>query len=414
MTKYLSLQEFYYRDNSPSRDANIRDEAQRRLNNESVFRTNIEVQHGELFLAMPRELSITNEKLLRVERKVSQLWHELPGIAQWAYLRGLIMSEIVSTNEIEGVHSTRRQIEEALISAEAKTPPKEYKRFREFANLYLELTNKNHVYPKTPADIRKIYDAVVAGELEEKDRPDGNLFRKESVDIVDSTQKVLHSGNSPESAIIKKLEQMISLTKSPDIPSTFSAMIAHYLFEYIHPFYDGNGRTGRYLLALYLSEPLSLATVLSLSSIIAANKTKYYQAFTTAGALLNQAEITFFVIQMMEFVRLAQDSVMGNLENKKFLLNRAGASLASFRQEPYLLSNKEEAVLYQAAQHYLFAAFSEVSLSDIAKNNDVGVQTARKYTIALEEKGLLKAVSLKPLKFELTAEALRVFDIAEG
>jgi hypothetical protein len=91
---------------------------------------------------------------------------------------------------------------------------------------------------------------------------------------------------------------------------------------------------------------------------------------------------------MMEFVRLAQDSVIGSLENKKFLLNRAEMSLASFRQEPYLLSSKEEAVLYQAAQHYLFAAFPEVSLSEIAKNSNVGVQTARKYTIALEEKSL--------------------------
>ena len=65
------------------------------------------------------------------------------------------------------------------------------------------------------------------------------------------------------------IDRMIELVASPDIPQTYSAILSHFLFEYIHPFYDGNGRTGRYLLALYLSEPLSETTVLSLSRVIA-------------------------------------------------------------------------------------------------------------------------------------------------
>jgi Fic family protein len=414
MDKYTTLQELYYRDGSSGRDAAVLAEAKKRLSNDSTFRTGIDMGYAELFLAMPRQLSIINERLLRVERKVSQLWHELPGIAQGAYLRGLIMSEIVSTNEIEGVHSTRRQIEEALLSAEAKAAPKEYKRFREFANLYLELTNKNHVYPTTPAAIRKIYDAVVAGELKEGNQPDGDLFRKGTVDIVDSTQKILHSGVSPESAIIDMLKQMIALVDSPEIPSTFAAIIAHYVFEYVHPFYDGNGRTGRYLLALYLSEPLSLATVLSLSSIIAENKQKYYKAFTVTEAPLNRGELTSFVIQIMEFIRLAQDFVMENLASKKALLLRAEESLDNFRNEPYSLTEKEIKVMFQAVQHFLFAAFSEISLIEIARHSHVGAQTARKYTLSLEEKGLLRSVSFKPLKFEITQMAEQAFGIVEG
>lgn len=414
MTEYASLQKLYYGDQSPQRDKANQSEAEKRLNEESTFRTGIEIEPGELFLAMPRQLSLLNERLLRVERKTSQLWHELPGIAQWAYLRGLIMDEIVSTNKIEGVHSTRRQIENALAQAESKTPTTEFKRFKEFANLYLELTDKKHLYPQTPADIRKIYDSVVAGELEESQQPDGELFRKEAVDIVTAAQKVVHGGVVPESAIAKMLEQMIRLADSPEIPPTFAAIIAHFLFEYIHPFYDGNGRTGRYLLALYLSEPLSLATVLSLSAIIAENKNKYYKAFTTTEALLNRGEVTFFVIQMLELIRLAQDSVLENLGNKKAMLKRAEDSLGNFVAEPYSLSPKEIKVMFQAVQHYLFDAFSEISLEDISRHSGVGLQTARKYTLKLEEKGLLKPVSLKPLKFELTQNALIVFDIALG
>lgn len=413
MDTYFPLQKLFYADSLPHRNATIHDEAKSRLHEASTFRTGIEIAAGELFLAVPKELTVINEKLLRVERKVSQLWHELPGMARWAYLRGLILDEIFSTNEIEGVRSTRRQIEEALESAELKAHTTDGKRFREFANLYLELTNKSHIYPETPRDIRKIYDAVVAGELAEGDQPDGILFRKESVDVTDTAQNVIHSGVTPESTITKMLEQMISLVNSKEMPPTFSALLAHFLFEYIHPFYDGNGRTGRYLLALYLSEPLSLATVLSLSAVIAENKSKYYKAFKSAESLLNYGEATFFVIQMMEFIRLAQDSVMENLEHKKLLLKRAEESLNRFEAEPYSLTPKEVKIVFLAAQFFLFNAFPEISLKDIAEYSGVSVQTARKHTLKLEEKALLQTVSLKPMKFVLTQRTLEILDIVE-
>lgn len=414
MAEYVPLQKLYYTSSASEREDIVANEAHRRLEEKSSFKTGIKIETGEVFLGMPQELSILSEKLLRVERKVSQLWHELPGIAQGAYLRGLIMDEIVSTNEIEGVYSTRRQIEEALQSAESKSSPKESKRFREFAHLYLELTDKNHLYPKTAADVRKIYDSVVSGELEEGDQPDGVLFRKEPVDVITLSQKVIHSGIMPEAAIALIIEQMIALVDSSSIPPTFAAIIAHFLFEYAHPFYDGNGRTGRYLLALYLSEPLSLATVLSLSPIIAENKTKYYKAFDHAETRLNHGEITFFVLQMMEFIRLAQDSVMESLERKKALLLQAYESLSLFEKKPYSLSAKEVRVMYQVVQNDLFDIFSEISLEDISRYSSVSTQTARRYTLKLEEKGLLKAVSLKPLKFKLTHEARTVFGIVEG
>ena len=414
MTEYLTLQKLYYQDRSPDRDATVKLIAEKRRNEESSFRTGIEIASGELFLAVPAQLSILSERLLRVERKVSHLWRDLPGIAQGAYLRGLILDEIMSTNEIEGVRSTRRQIEEALESVVSQKQHTEYKRFKEFARLYLELTDKNRVYPKTPADIRRIYDSILLGELKEEDRPDGIIFRKDSVSIVTSSQKEVHIGVMPESEIIRMLEQMIALVNSSDIPPTFSAIISHFLFEYIHPFYDGNGRTGRYLLTLYLSEPLSLPTVLSLSSVIAENKAKYYKAFATTEASVNHGETTFFVIQMMDFIRLAQNSVIEDLEKKVRLLEIAASTLERAIETPYELVSKEKNVMFQAIQHFLFGAFPEISLENISRYSEISMQTARKYSLKLEEKGLLETVSLKPLKFRLTAQAIAALDITDG
>jgi Fic family protein len=362
---------------------------------------------------MPRELTILNERVLRIERKVSGLWNELPGIARWACLRGLIVDEVFYTNELEGVHSTRRQVEQALQSAEYKESNKHARRFREFAKLYLALTDRNHVYPTNPADIRKIYDAVVAGELRIKDLPDGELFRADTVQVV-STRKVVHTGVNPESKIIEMIERMLALVDSPEIPATYSAIISHFLFEYIHPFYDGNGRTGRYLLALYLSEPLSQTTVLSLSKIIAENKHKYYAAFETVEHPLNHAEITFFVIQMMQLIRLAQDSLIENLQTKQDRLNRALSLLQSQLVEPYDLSQKAASILSLAMQSDLFAAFSGVTIKEIASYIELSVQSSRKYTLELEKLGLLKSISLKPLRFALTDKALNILEMAVG
>lgn len=408
MEKYQTLEKRFYSDTTPQRKESTEAEAERRLVDHSTFRTGIAIGTGEVFLATPRELSALNETMLRVERKVSQLWRDLPGIAQWAYLRNLIMDEIISTNEMEGVHSSRRQIEAALESAEAKRPTKEAKLFREFASLYLELTNVDRVYPQTPADIRAIYDKVVAGVIEERNLPDGALFRSDSVEVVSASQKTLHAGVTPESKIVEMIDQMLRLVASPDIPQTYSAILSHFLFEYIHPFYDGNGRTGRYLLALYLSEPLSKPTVLSLSRVIAENKGKYYKAFDIAERPLNHAEATFFVMQIIELVRLAQDSLIESLELKKAQLERAGECVELLK-ESYKLADTAVEVLYVMAQSYLFGAFPEVSLAELAKSVEASGQTARKYLKGLESEGLVTVVSKRPIKFKLsdkTAELL--------
>lgn len=79
----------------------------------------------------------------------------LPNITGAQVLRSMVFDEVVGSNAIENVHSTRKQIEEAL-SSRADDPKQ--KRFREFARLYLDLIVDSHLVPETPDDIRFIYD----------------------------------------------------------------------------------------------------------------------------------------------------------------------------------------------------------------------------------------------------------------
>ncbi len=74
------------------------------------------------------------------------------------------------------------------------------------------------------------------------------------------------------------LEQFINDPEMSSLDPLVKMAIIHYQFEAIHPFADGNGRTGRIVNALYLvQQELLLQPVLYLSSYIVKYKTDYYQ-----------------------------------------------------------------------------------------------------------------------------------------
>ncbi len=401
---YKSLVDVFYADSSADRFNNVDRLARERLMAESTFRTGIETPTGELFLAVPRELSLLNEKVLRYERRISRLRSDLPAVADAALVRKLVVDEVVSTNSLEGVHSTRRQISEVLSAVERNRSQGETRRFREFVNLYLGISDPGRSFPKTPEDIRAVYDRVMRGEDLGDDAPDGRLFRRGEVEVIGTGGKVLHRGLYPESAIVKGLEQMLSIVESRDIPETYSAIVGHYVFEYVHPFYDGNGRTGRYLLALYLSRPLSMLTSLSLSRVLAENRASYYRSFKKAEHPKNYAELTSFVMNVLESVHVAQAELDTALQTSRDLLREAESRLDSVRESEGL-SEKEAGVLYLLVQIALFAAFPEATLAEVASYSRVGTQQARKYTKALVERGLVDMKRSRELHFALSEGA---------
>lgn len=407
--EYQSLSKLFHMSTSSSRYEDNKNLAMSRRDSDSSFSTGIVTDAGELYLAVPRELSVLNEKVLRHERTVSARMRQLPQIAQSALIRGLVIDEIFCTNDIEGVHSTRRQISDLLESVDDEdgvgvSDQQKRKRFREMAKLYLELTNKDHILPQSPEDIREVYDCIMVGEDMVGIEPDGKLFRSKGVDIIGNGSRIIHRGIEPEDRIVDVLSKMLDLVGSNEVPDIYSSIMSHYIFEYAHPFYDGNGRTGRYLLALYLSRPLSRPTALSLSRVISENRDQYYRAFKTVEDPLNHGELTFFVETMMELIRVAQDEIISNLEDKGERLDDVTMNLDEV-QKDHGLSQKSADIVFQLAQHELFGLFPDVPSDEIAKHIGLKKPMTRRYTSELEEKVLIRTVSKRPLRFALTDEA---------
>lgn len=398
--KYKELSKLYHADTSSSRDARLATLEEERRSSDSAFPIDFETEAGKLFLAVPRELSLLSEKILRTERRVSSLMKQMPGIASGAVLRSLVLDEVVSTNSIEDVHSTRREIKNAL---ETQERDERFRRFKELALLYFGIAEDSASLPESCQDIRMIYDKVMDGELNESMAPDGKLFRANSVHIVAGNgTRVLHSGLEPESKIIDAMERMLALLSSEEMPALYSAAAAHFIFEYAHPFYDGNGRTGRYLLSLSLSESLSKPTVLSLSRTISENRDVYYRAFKTVENPLNKGELTFFVIALLELVRTAQKRTLARLEKNLeefFLLSDAMDRLSqthSFRKQ-------EKDIVFMLMQYEAFGFMGDAPLDDIARHLGISQQMARKHIRRLEDENILvKYKPRKPITFALS------------
>jgi len=98
--------------------------------------------------------------------------------------------------------------------------------------------------------------------------------------------------------LMTNLEKFINDKESTDFDPLVKMAIIHYQFESIHPFYDGNGRTGRIINILYLiQEKLQDLPILYLSSYIIKSKSDYYRLLQEVRTKNNWEEWLLFMIK---------------------------------------------------------------------------------------------------------------------
>lgn len=393
---YETLARRFHMDTSNDAFKNLDHLAAQRREAESTYHTGVITPAGELFVAMPHQLTQALTEVLLAERRVSRLWDSVPGVMQWNYVIDSISGELYATNRMEGVRSTRKEVSRAVTAAARKDSGKRT-RFSEFAHLYLGLRDDTSKAPRTLEDIRSIYDKVVLGEVSEEDRPDGALFRAKGVDVLGPGGRRVHEGVNGEAQISALLTRMMLLVSDGGLPPVLAAVVSHFLFEYIHPFYDGNGRTGRYLLALYLKEDLTLPTVLSLSRTIAENKSAYYKAFKVVEDPLDRGELTPFVLTMLDLISKAQKNLEDELAGRVGLLKKAGDLSTRLAHDNDLPKTASD-LLYFVVQEEVFDTVKAVTLPSAADELRISRQTTRKYLGLLQNKDLVRIIPGRPLR----------------
>ena len=273
---------------------------------------------------------------MKNDKKILSLCNELPDIALQQYSKKCLIDEIVLTNNIEGVHSSRKEINDALDILETQSKEKGQKnRFIGLVNKYLKLDQNINVPLESCKDTRNIYDEIVLEEVlseNKKNKPDGKIFRKDISEITTATEKVTHKGAYPEETIISSMNSALAFLHDDSIHDMYASCLFHYLFEYIHPFYDGNGRLGRFIFSYCISKELDSLLSYRISETISENMSEYYDAFSVCNHRNNRGDLTPFLIMMLSMVKKSSEDLINSLSEKLNIYKRIQSKLYSFEE----------------------------------------------------------------------------------
>ena len=134
--------------------------------------------------------------------------------------------------------------------------------------------------------------------------------------------EVIYTPPCCEDVLRTKLAALEKFINDPGV-SSFDPLIKmafiHYQFETIHPFADGNGRTGRIVNALYLvQQELLSQPVLYLSSYIVQNKTEYYQLLRGVTEQNNWHDwVMYMLTALIETAKLSTKKIRSTLSLKE-------------------------------------------------------------------------------------------------
>ena len=354
-----------------------------RFNSEASIKLPIKIHENVGFIFNTNEITKLLVKIYKTINKINLLRTHLPNIAINSYIIKSLKDEIALTNEIEGVRSTRKEIEDAIDSIKNDKNA----RFKGLVDKYFKLISNEIIPLNNCEDIRTIYDALVLPEIEKENLPDGILFRKEPVQVVSATQKEKHRGIMPESKIIESLDLCLDFLKNDDIDSLIKISAFHYLFGYIHPFYDGNGRTSRFISSYLIKNELDVLLALKLSYTVKNNINKYYKAFDVCNDRKNKGDITFFVVTFLELLSQASDDLYTKIADLNNQLNYYNNIINTLVNEK-VLNDKQAKCIFILCQNRLFddTYMNMNTLTELLEKSDT---TTRKILKSLESKNLL-------------------------
>lgn len=354
-----------------------------RFNSEASIKLPIKIHENVGFIFNTNEITKLLVKIYKTINKINLLRTHLPNIAINSYIIKSLKDEIALTNEIEGVRSTRKEIEDAIDSIKNDKNA----RFKGLVDKYFKLISNEIIPLNNCEDIRTIYDALVLPEIEKENLPDGILFRKEPVQVVSATQKEKHRGIMPESKIIESLDLCLDFLKNDDIDSLIKISAFHYLFGYIHPFYDGNGRTSRFISSYLIKNELDVLLALKLSYTVKNNINKYYKAFDVCNDRKNKGDITFFVVTFLELLSQASDDLYTKIADLNDQLNYYNNIINTLVNEK-VLNDKQTKCIFILCQNRLFddTYMNMNTLTELLEKSDT---TTRKILKSLESKNLL-------------------------
>ena len=323
-----------------------------------------------------KDYDLKTSRILEALNEASRSLAELKGFAnsipnQHILINAITINEAKDSSAIENIVTTHDSIYKVLTESGFKEDAaKEVVDYRKAIwHGYEIIKEKSFISTNVLVELQGIIEPNKTGI---RKTPGTNLVNSK-------TGKIIYTPPQVESEIrdlLKNLEDYINNFDDGIDPLIKMALI-HYQFETIHPFYDGNGRTGRMLNVLYLVlNNLLDSPILYLSNYINKNKDKYYKLFTEFREKNNYEDWIIYILKGIEETSKNTIELIKQIQNE----------MESFKKEFITKLSK----IY--SDELLDCLFYEVytRINYIEDRCKVTRQTAATYLNSLVDAGLLE------------------------
>jgi Fic family protein len=347
---------------------------------------------------LPPKADIETKRILRktisAARSLAQLNGTLLHLPNpTLFLDTIYLQEAKASSEVENIITTNDELYKSLVADRKidNAATKEVLSYKEALWLGLE-TLKTKPFISTNLCVT-IVQCIKQNNASIRNTPGTTLRNMQG--------EVIYTPPSGESVIREKLANLEKFIHEDEATDPLIKMaILHYQFEAIHPFPDGNGRTGRILLLLYLKLSGLLDTpAMYLSEYIIKNKAEYYRCLRE---VTEKNEWEDYILYMLDMIEESSNKGLKRLDKITVAMDETANEIKN--KLPKVYSKDLIEILfrlpYTKRQHLL-------------DENIGNLKTVGNYLMALEENGFLKSEKVGKEKLYLNQKLLEILECKE-
>lgn len=352
---------------------------------------------------LPLPYDLETKAVLRQANKANRKLAELKGVAQTIpneriLISSLTLQEAKDSSAVENIVTTQDDLYRAGLDASFTligAATKEVLFYREAINEGFKLVRNKNIL--TLNDIKRIQEVLEQNSAGFRTTPGTQLKRSSDGAVIytppQDGQRIVE--------LMSNLEQFINDDELCSIDPLVKMAIIHHQFESIHPFYDGNGRTGRIVNILYLvTSGLLDLPILYLSRYITHNKAEYYeriQAIRNATGD-NSAQWEAWILYMLRGVEQTAEETIALVKN-------IGKLMTEYKNiiRPAFGGKYSHELLNGLFYH------PYTKIGHLERNMQVSRQTAAKYLDKLASLGLLQKERMGKENYYINTRLMELF-----
>ena len=375
------------------------------MSNQDMTNPDDEIRKEEKYSipSLPLPYDLETKEVLKQLNRANRKLAELKGVAQTIpneriLISSLTLQEAKDSSEVENIVTTQDDLYRAGLDPSHQfinAATKEVLFYREAINEGFRMVRNKDIL--TLNDIKHVQEILEQNTAGFRTTPGTQLKRE-------NDGAVIYTPPQDGMAIIRymsNLEQFINDDHLSQLDPLIKMAIIHHQFESIHPFYDGNGRTGRIINILYLViTGLLDLPILYLSRYITHNKGEYYrliQAIRDKNTD-NAAEWEAWILFMLKGVEVTAEDTISLVKN-------IGRLMAEYKNviRPDFGSKYNHELLNGLFYH------PYTKIDHVVANMQVSRQTASKYLDRIVALGLLKKEKMGKENYYINTRLLNLF-----